>query len=191
MLAFGLGLLTPLLRPVLPALDPTAPLLPTTVAMPVWAPYVAIVVAVIIGFLCLRWLVAQTQRRPRTGTWNVAAATAAGRTRLAAATAADAIASDIHAYPGVRKATATLWPARAALRHCNWRSASSATPPSPRYATASPATHCPGCVTPCSSTPCPPSCCCASTPRLHHPPSPLTVSEWLRSRATQPSGRSA
>ena len=107
-LAFGLGLLTPLLRPVLPALDPTAPLLPTTVAMPVWAPYVAIVVAVIIGFLCLRWLVAQTQRRPRTGTWNVAAATAAGRTRLAAATAADAIASDIQAYPGVRKATATL-----------------------------------------------------------------------------------
>jgi hypothetical protein len=107
-LAFGLGLLTPLLRPMLPALDPTAPLLPTTVAMPVWAPYVAIVVAVIIGFLCLRWLVAQTQRRPRTGTWNVAAATATGRTRLAAATAADAIASDIQAYPGVRKATATL-----------------------------------------------------------------------------------
>ena len=42
-----LGLLTLLLGPALPALDPTVPLLPATIALPVWVPYVAIVGAVI------------------------------------------------------------------------------------------------------------------------------------------------
>jgi len=100
--AFGLGLLTGLL----PALDPTTPLVPTGVTVQNWVPYLAIVVAVLLGLLCLRWLLAQALRRPKTSTWRLPVDSGRGTTRLDTDHAA--AAADIATYPGVAKATATL-----------------------------------------------------------------------------------
>jgi len=65
-LAFGLGQLAP----VRPALDPPTPLMAQGATVPSWVPWVAVVASVVVGLLCLRWLLlAQTLRRPGTGTW--------------------------------------------------------------------------------------------------------------------------
>lgn len=103
-LASGLGQL----RSVLPGLDPSAPLLPAGVTVLLWVPWVAIVAAVVVGLLCLRWLVAQALRRPATGTWSLRQGASGGSTTLPADAAGDAVAADIEGYTGVRKATATL-----------------------------------------------------------------------------------
>lgn len=57
----GLGLLGGLI----PGFEPDAPLLDTGTTMPAWVPYVAIASAVILGLLCLRWVLAQAECRPR------------------------------------------------------------------------------------------------------------------------------
>jgi hypothetical protein len=100
---------TPLSR-VLPAVDRHAPLLPRGTGVQGWVPYLAIVVAVFVGLACLRWLLAQTLRRPPTFIWRLpgGADTGTGTTDLAADIAADAVAADIAAYRGVAKAGATL-----------------------------------------------------------------------------------
>ncbi len=108
-LVFGLGLL----RDQMPGLDPHGPLLSAQVTPPIWVPYVAIVVAVVVGLLCLRWLLAQTLRRAKTATWQLPADSGRGATRLDTDHAADAVTADITAYPGVAKATATLTGPRA------------------------------------------------------------------------------
>lgn len=108
-LAFGLGLLSNLL----PGLDPNVALLPAQLTAPTWVAYVAIAVAVVIGLLCLRWLLAQALRRPKTGTWRLPADSGRGTTQLDTDHAADAVAADITGYPGVAKATATLTGPRA------------------------------------------------------------------------------
>jgi len=43
-------------------------LTPKSLSPPSWVAYVTVVVAVVVGLLALRWLLAQTQRRARTGT---------------------------------------------------------------------------------------------------------------------------
>lgn len=115
--ALGLGLLA-----ALPAglpggigsrLDPTVPLLPADPSLPAWATYAAIAVAVVVGLACLRWLLAQTQRRPRAGTWTLPVAARAGvadpgTTRIGTSDAADAVAADVGAYSGVGSVTADL-----------------------------------------------------------------------------------
>lgn len=103
-LAFGLGQL----GPVLPGLDPAAPLLPEGATVLPWVPWVAIIAAAVVGLLCLRWLLAQTLRRPGTGTWSLRGSAPDGSTTLLADAAADAVATDIEGYAGVRKAIATL-----------------------------------------------------------------------------------
>lgn len=103
-LAFGLGRL----RPVLPALDPSAPLMAQGATVEPWVPWVAVVAGIVVGLLCLRWLLAQGLRRPRTGTWSLHPDAAGGGTTLPADAAGAAVAADIAGYPGVRKATATL-----------------------------------------------------------------------------------
>lgn len=108
-LAFGLGLL----RNVLHGLDPTVPLLPAQLDPPTWVAYVTIVVAVVVGLLCLRWLLAQALRRPKTATWRLPGDSGRGATRLDTDHAADSIAADIAAYRGVAKANATLTGPRA------------------------------------------------------------------------------
>ena len=104
--ALGLGLL----RRLAPGIDPGTPVLSAPPSPPTWAAYVAIVAAVIIGLLCLRWLLAQTRRRPKSGTWTLPAAAGpdAGATRIGTTDAADALVTDVEGYPGVSKAVADL-----------------------------------------------------------------------------------
>lgn len=108
---FGLAFGTGLLGGLLPGLDPSAPLLPDQISPPTWAAYATIVVAVIVGLLCLRWLLAQTQRRPKTGTWTLGDrgdSSPTGVTTLDSDHAADALAADIEGYEHVSKAAAAL-----------------------------------------------------------------------------------
>lgn len=98
-LAAGLGFV--------PGADPTVPLLPAGITFPPWVPWVAAAVAVVVGLACLRWLLAQTMRRARTGTWSLHSGDT-GSTRVDADVAAHAVEADIEAYPGVRSVTATL-----------------------------------------------------------------------------------
>lgn len=107
-LLFGTGLV----RGLLPALDPSAPLLPASLDPPDWVPWATIAVAVVVGLLALRWLLAQARRRPRTGTWTLPSSTVEGRdagaTRMHSDHAADALSADVETYDGVRRATALL-----------------------------------------------------------------------------------
>lgn len=86
---------------------PTAPL-PTTGPLPTWAPWVAAAAAVVIGLLALRWLIAQTLRRPAGSDWQLATDTSRGATHLDSVTAAQPLAEEIEDLPGVHQATARL-----------------------------------------------------------------------------------
>ena len=98
---------------VLPLLRRDAPVIPTHVATPDWAPWAGSVAAVIVGLLCLRWLLAQTIRRPRTSTWNLTDDPHQGTTMIAADAAAAPLVAEIETYPGVYKASARLSGSRA------------------------------------------------------------------------------
>ncbi|HEX4247705.1 MAG TPA: alkaline shock response membrane anchor protein AmaP [Pseudonocardia sp.] len=92
-----------------PRFDPAAPLVAPGTGVQPWVPYASIVASVVLGLLCVRWLLARAFRAPRTRIWRLMADTPAqGVAYLAADTAADAIAADIQAYPGVARATASL-----------------------------------------------------------------------------------
>lgn len=93
---------------VLPFVRREHALTPATLTLPTWASYVAVTAAVVVGLLCLRWLLAQTQRRPKTGTWNLEADRSTGTTRLDAQTAVDPVVTEIESYPGVHRASARL-----------------------------------------------------------------------------------
>lgn len=67
---------------VLPLLSPDATVLPATPQPAAWVPWVAAIISVIIGLLCLRWLLAQTVRRPKTGSWRLSSDPRRGDTRL-------------------------------------------------------------------------------------------------------------
>ncbi|GAA1829075.1 hypothetical protein GCM10009772_03580 [Pseudonocardia alni subsp. carboxydivorans] len=109
---FGLLFGTGVLRQVLPGIDPSVPLLPAGLTLPEWAPWVTLAVAVVVGLLALRWLLAQARRRPRTSGWTLPSAQVAGRdagtTRIHSDHAADALAADIESYDGVQRAAAAL-----------------------------------------------------------------------------------
>ena len=105
--AFVLLVGTGILRAVLPIpARRTAPRRPVT--PPPWVPWAVAAVAIIVGLLALRWLIAQTIRRPRTGTWQLAPDTSAGTTHIDSDTAAAPLADEITDYPGVHSATARL-----------------------------------------------------------------------------------
>ena len=84
------------------------PLTPATFSPPTWVSYVAVVVAALIGLGCLRWILAQGQRKPKTGTWRMEQDPAGGSTRLDAQTAVAPLVDEIEAYPGVHRASARL-----------------------------------------------------------------------------------
>ena len=105
--AFVLLAGTGILRAVLP-IQSDGPILATVTAPPPWVPWVGAAVAVVVGLLALRWLIAQTIRRPRTGTWQLAPDTSAGTTHIGSDTAVAPLAEEITDYPGVRSATARL-----------------------------------------------------------------------------------
>ena len=83
-------------------------LVPSTRPVLTWVPWAGAGGAAVLGLLCLRWLVAQAARRPRTGTWELAADPAHGSTRLAADTATAPLVAELTGYPGVRSAGAWL-----------------------------------------------------------------------------------
>lgn len=100
----GTGLLGDLL-PV--AAD--APLLPPGLVLTGWVPAAAAaVVAIIVGLLALRWLIAQTTRRPASSNWQLSPDTSAGTTHIDSDAAARPLADEIEDYPGVRSAAARL-----------------------------------------------------------------------------------
>src|ERR1043165_127333 len=84
---------------VLPLLPAEQPLTPASLSPPSWVPYVTIVVAVVVGLLALRWLLAQTQRRAKTGTFRLEADPAAGSTSLAAQDAVAPLVDEVEGYP--------------------------------------------------------------------------------------------
>jgi hypothetical protein len=83
-------------------------LTPASISVPGWAAPVTILVAVVVGLLALRWLLAQTQRRAKTGTWRLEADPAGGTTRLEADAAVEPLVDEVEAYPGVHRASARL-----------------------------------------------------------------------------------
>ena len=89
-------------------LDRGAALTPGSLSPPTWVPYLTIVVAVVLGLLCLRWLLAQTIRRPASGTWRLEEDPATGTTRLDARTAVDPLVDEVEGYAGVHRASARL-----------------------------------------------------------------------------------
>ena len=93
---------------VLRVLARDRPLTPTQLSLPTWASYVAVAAAVVIGLLCLRWLLAQTLRQPKTGTWSLEADPSTGATRIDAQTAVDPFVDEVEGYPGVHRASARL-----------------------------------------------------------------------------------
>lgn len=93
---------------VLTLLPAEQPLTPASVSPPTWVPYVTIVVAAVVGLLALRWLLAQTQRRARTGTWRLEADPAAGSTSIDAQDAVGPLVEEIENYAGVHRASARL-----------------------------------------------------------------------------------
>ncbi|QIZ38095.1 alkaline shock response membrane anchor protein AmaP [Saccharopolyspora sp. ASAGF58] len=97
----------------MPLLAPEAPVVSTVPPLAGWVPWVVAVVAVIVGLLCLRWLLAQTLRRAKTGTWQLSQNPRKGQTRLDTDTAAAPLVEEIETYPGVHRARARLAGTRA------------------------------------------------------------------------------
>ncbi|MEC3973879.1 alkaline shock response membrane anchor protein AmaP [Amycolatopsis sp. H20-H5] len=92
----------------LTVLKPESTLVPGTGTPPTWALYAAAAVAVVLGLVLVRWLVAQLTRKPKTHTWRFESDPDTGRTELAASTAIDPFAREVKTYAGVHAAHATL-----------------------------------------------------------------------------------
>ena len=93
---------------LLTAVAADAPLVPELIDLPTWAFYVTAGVAIVLGLLCLRWILAQLVRAPKTHTWRFDQDPARGRTELAASTAITPFVDEVTAYPGVHAVRATL-----------------------------------------------------------------------------------
>ena len=114
--AFTLLLADGPLERLLPALSAHAPLIWPGTRMPFWLPYLTILLALAVGFGCVRWLLAQTNRTPASRTWRLVTDAGRGVTYLDTSHAAAAIAQDVATYRGVAKASATLTGPRAQPR---------------------------------------------------------------------------
>jgi hypothetical protein len=87
---------------------PDGTLIPAGRGLQPWVIYAVVVAAVLIAVLALRWMAAQTRRRPRSRTWRLAADDTRGNTFLGADVAAHAVAEDVEDYSGVYQARAVL-----------------------------------------------------------------------------------
>lgn len=87
--------------------DPATPLMPGTDLPPTWTLYATAGAAVLLALLCLRWLVAQLARKPKTHTWRIEDPEH-GHTELAARIATEPFTADITGYPGIHAAHADL-----------------------------------------------------------------------------------
>ncbi|WP_280235171.1 alkaline shock response membrane anchor protein AmaP [Nocardia cyriacigeorgica] len=88
--------------------DRESALVPGTAAPPTWVFWAVIAGAVVLGLLCLRWLLAQIFRMPKSQSWRFEADPTAGKTVMASSTAAAPVAADIAAFDDVRSASAWL-----------------------------------------------------------------------------------
>jgi hypothetical protein len=93
---------------LLPGLEPDSPLTPPLLDPPTWAWYATAAVAIVLGLLCLRWILAQLTSSPKTHTWRYEQDPAQGRTELAASAAIAPFVDEVTAYPGVHAVRATL-----------------------------------------------------------------------------------
>lgn len=96
------GLGTPL------AIRQDARLLTGTPTVTWYAPWIGAIVAVLLTFVVVRWLVAQTVRQPRGGEWQLVEDTRSGATFIDSDAAATPLADEIADYPGVLSANARL-----------------------------------------------------------------------------------
>ncbi len=85
-----------------------ATLVPGTALPPTWVLYVVAAVAIVVGLLAFRWLVAQLVHAPKTQTWQLEDDIVEGRTDLAASTAVTPFTDELATCPGVHSAHATL-----------------------------------------------------------------------------------
>lgn len=92
----------------LPWVDADSTLVPGTAAPPNWVLWAVVAGAVVLGLLCLRWLLAQVFRMPKPQWWRMETEGSAGKTMLSSATAASPVAADIEAMPEIRAAAAWL-----------------------------------------------------------------------------------
>lgn len=106
-LATGGGLAMAVSLGALPV-DPATTLVAGTDLPPTWVLYVVAAVAVVLALLCLRWLVAQLARKPKTHTWRIEDDAEHGHTDLAARTATTPFTAEVAAYPGIHAAHADL-----------------------------------------------------------------------------------
>jgi hypothetical protein len=93
---------------MLTVVDPRSALVPGTEAPPIWALYVVAAVAIIMGTLMVRWLLAQLIHTPKTHTWRFEQDSDRGRTELASSIATAPLVGELTTYPGVHAAHATL-----------------------------------------------------------------------------------
>ena len=109
-LAAGLFVLlvgTGMLRALVPV-PPDAPLIPANRTLQSWVPWAVVPAAIIVAVLALRWLIAQTIRRPGSSDWQLAPDTRHGSTHIDSDAAAEPLREEIAEYPGVLSATAHL-----------------------------------------------------------------------------------
>ncbi|MEV0707357.1 alkaline shock response membrane anchor protein AmaP [Nocardia aurea] len=92
----------------LPGVDADSTLVPGSAAPPTWVFWTVLVGAVVLGLLCLRWLLAQVSRMPRARIWETEGAEHPGATILESTIAAAPVATDIESYDGVDSASAWL-----------------------------------------------------------------------------------
>jgi hypothetical protein len=86
----------------------TAPLITPDTSPPGWTPWAVAPAAIIVALLALRWLIAQTIRRPQTSSWQLAPDTSTGATHIDSDTAAQPLGEEISDYSDVHAATARL-----------------------------------------------------------------------------------
>lgn len=95
-------------RGMLPFVDRAAPLTPGPRLPPTWVLVLAVAAAVAFGLLCLRWLLAQLARRPRSVTLTIAGEQTPGSTELPGSAVVGPFVEEVSACPGVADAHATL-----------------------------------------------------------------------------------
>lgn len=84
------------------------PLVPGTALPPKWVLVVTAGGAAVVGLLCVGWLVAQLNRRPKTTTWRLASESGRGRTTLPGAVAVQPFVDEVLGYGGVRSVDARM-----------------------------------------------------------------------------------
>ncbi|HEY1916489.1 MAG TPA: hypothetical protein VGH27_13025 [Streptosporangiaceae bacterium] len=90
------------------AVRASASVLPNQDSPRTWVYYVIAAAAIVLGLLCLRWLLAQLAIKPRARAWQLEHDTSRGHTEVSSGVAVAPFTEEVTAYPGVRAVRATL-----------------------------------------------------------------------------------